>query len=237
VSNVSPTSPTLSHVHTDSSTQDAPGSSTQDAPSLSHVVQSMLSSEPDASAQALLDTNMSSPLLSSFSVEDSPQPVRSPSPPAPTQPSSIEVPQPIDNQHSMVTRSKSGITRPNPKYIHLHTRASVEIPAEPRSITSAKRHPGWVAAMEEELTALAANHTWTLVPHKPDMNVVGCRWVYKAKLKSDGSLERLKARLVAKGFNQVDGIDFSETFLLSSNQLAFALLLQLPLSKDGKFDN
>ena len=44
------------------------------------------------------------------------------------------------------------------------------------------------------------------------MNVVGCKWVYKAKLNLDGSLERLKARLVAKGFNQVDGVDFSETF-------------------------
>ena len=44
------------------------------------------------------------------------------------------------------------------------------------------------------------------------MNVIGSKWVYKAKLKVDGTLERLKARLVAKGFNQVDGLDFSKTF-------------------------
>jgi hypothetical protein len=30
---------------------------------------------------------------------------------------------------------------------------------------------------------------------------IGCKWVYKVKLKSDGTLERYKARLVAKGYN------------------------------------
>ena len=68
--------------------------------------------------------------------------------------------------------------------------------------------------MDEDLAALATNHPWTLIPYRPDMNMVGCKWVYKAKLNPDGFLERLKACLVAKGFNQVDGVDFSETFSL-----------------------
>jgi hypothetical protein len=44
------------------------------------------------------------------------------------------------------------------------------------------------------------------------MNVIGCRWIFKTKLHSDGSLDRLKARLVAKGYNQREGVDFLETF-------------------------
>lgn len=44
------------------------------------------------------------------------------------------------------------------------------------------------------------------------MNLVGCKWVYKLKLNSDGSISRYKARLVAKGFHQQDGVDFHETF-------------------------
>lgn len=42
-----------------------------------------------------------------------------------------------------------------------------------------------------------------LVDLPPGKKSIGSKWVYKVKLKSDGSLERCKARLVAKDFNQL----------------------------------
>ena len=66
--------------------------------------------------------------------------------------------------------------------------------------------------MSKELNALEVNHTWVLTSLPPGKHPIGCKWVYKLKFKSDGSIERYKARLVAKGYNQQEGIDYFETF-------------------------
>ena len=66
--------------------------------------------------------------------------------------------------------------------------------------------------MQAEFDALQRQNTWSLVSPPFEHNVIGCRWVYKLKRSSDGSIARYKARLVAKGFHQQAGLDFDETF-------------------------
>ncbi|GKU90857.1 hypothetical protein SLEP1_g4801 [Rubroshorea leprosula] len=72
--------------------------------------------------------------------------------------------------------------------------------------------PLWQQAMKEELQALEKTSTWDLVDLPPDKTLVGCKWVYKIKTHSNGSVEHYKACLMAKGFTQEYGIDYEETF-------------------------
>ena len=55
--------------------------------------------------------------------------------------------------------------------------------------------------MLEEYDALVSNGTWELVPPATASNIVGCKWIFRIKQNSDGSIDRFKARLVAKGFH------------------------------------
>lgn len=65
--------------------------------------------------------------------------------------------------------------------------------------------------MTDELIALEVNKTWELVPLPINTSVIGNKWVYSIKYRSDGSLDRYKERLVGQGFNQEYGIDSDVT--------------------------
>lgn len=85
--------------------------------------------------------------------------------------------------------------------------------------------------MLKEFTALEANHTWDIVPLPLHKKLISCKWIYKIKQKSDGTIERYKARLIIRRDTQKEGIDYTETFSLVVKFTTIKCLLSIAAKK------
>jgi histone deacetylase 1/2 len=129
------------------------------------------------------------------------------------------------------TRLQSGIRKPK-----VYTDGTIKYgcfttSGEPQSLDEALHNKHWKDAMDIEYMALMKNKTWHLVPPQKGRNVIGCKWVYKIKRKSDGSLDRYKARLVAKGYKQRFGIDYEDTFSPVVKATTIRIILSVAVSR------
>nr|KYP66022.1 Retrovirus-related Pol polyprotein from transposon TNT 1-94 [Cajanus cajan] len=95
---------------------------------------------------------------------------------------------------------------------HRHFLAAITVEKEPLYFHEAVKDARWRQAMQAEIDALERNNTWSMQPLPSGKKALGCKWVYRIKYNSDGTIERFKARLVVLGNHQEKDINYTETF-------------------------
>ncbi|GKC78191.1 zinc finger, CCHC-type containing protein [Tanacetum coccineum] len=85
----------------------------------------------------------------------------------------------------------------------------------------------WKEAINDEMDSIMGNNTWVLADLPPGCKPLGCKWIFKRKLKVDGTLEKFKARLVIQVFRQKSEIDYFDTNALVAHISTIRLLIAM----------
>ena len=154
-------------------------------------------------------------------------------PPEQPLPGSLTMWSTLFQPHLILIRSPLLLSTFCPIFAPSYVSFSVNISSsyEPATYRQACKDPHWLQTMETELIALEQNHTWDLTSLPPGKSPIGCKWVYKTKLHSDGTVNRLKARLVAKGYHQIEGIDYNHCFSPVAKLVTVRLFLTIATAK------
>ncbi|GJW10194.1 retrovirus-related pol polyprotein from transposon TNT 1-94 [Tanacetum coccineum] len=67
---------------------------------------------------------------------------------------------------------------------------------EPKKVSKALKHLGWVDSMQDELSQFAKNKVWTLVPAPYGKTIIGSKWVFRNKRDETRIVIKNKARLI-----------------------------------------
>ena len=89
---------------------------------------------------------------------------------------------------------------------------------------------GFLRASTLEIATLQEMDAWTQVPVTKKMNVLDSTWAFKIKRFPDGLIRKLKARFCVRGDQQIEGIDFFDTFAPVVQWSTVRMLLVLSLT-------
>ncbi|KAF3613949.1 hypothetical protein FXO38_35947 [Capsicum annuum] len=85
----------------------------------------------------------------------------------------------------------------------------------------------WKEAVNNEIDSILYNDTWELVDLPPRNKPLGSKWIFKRKMKADGTIDKYKARLVGNGFKQKEGLDYFDTYSPVTRIMSIRMLIAL----------
>ena len=118
-----------------------------------------------------------------------------------------------------------------------------------RSEASREDNPNWKEAMQTgpfadqfweacctELETLEDMDAWDVVDRPENVNVIASIWAFKIKRFPDGLIKKFKARFCARGDQQLEGIDFFETYapVVQWTTVRLLLILEVLLKLKSK---
>jgi hypothetical protein len=90
----------------------------------------------------------------------------------------------------------------------------------------------WKEADCNEMDSILINGTWELCNLPVECKPVGCKWIFKKKMKPDGTIDKFKVRLVVKGFTQKEGEDYFDTYSPVVRMTTICMLVALAACRD-----
>jgi hypothetical protein len=155
---------------------------------------------------------------------------------------SLETPEPenivADESHENIPEEDNGIVTQKSKRRRIAKSFGDDyilylVDDTPKTIEEAYSSPDadlWKEAVQSEMDSIMSNGTWEVVDCPYGCKHVGCKWVFKKKLRPDGTIEKYKARLVAKGYTQKEGEDYFDTYSPVARLTTIRVLLSLAAS-------
>ncbi|GJT12940.1 zinc finger, CCHC-type containing protein [Tanacetum coccineum] len=129
-----------------------------------------------------------------------------------------------DDVPSEIPEPRKGIKRSRSQYSYCY------IDEDPRTYNEAMQSRDsafWKEAIDDEIGSIMENNTWILSDLPPGCKLLGCKWIFKRKMKVDGTIDKFKARLVIQGFRHKEGIDYFDTYAPVACITTIRLLLAL----------
>lgn len=105
--------------------------------------------------------------------------------------------------------------------------STMDLPKRWKQVLCSPNKDKWIKAADAEFANLLGMKTWKLVPRPSKRKFIKSKWVFKPKLRLDGSILKLKVRLVAMGYVQEKGVDFNEVFAPTTRFETLCLIMSL----------